>query len=140
MLEALANHFTMKDAGAIGSLCFPPEESKKLAILSHSFLCQECGPIIEKIKPWPEETESMKKEAEEVNLKAKEDNEIQNKEIEKVESEKQKVFEGLQKTMKEFRRKVSTTNNDANYTEKVNEENEINRVLLRNFSFGTNSN
>lgn len=46
-LVALRSFMTTPgNEGAIGSLNFPPEERKKLAIKSRSWECHECGPIV----------------------------------------------------------------------------------------------
>ncbi len=58
MLEAIISFLPSEGAGAIGALDWSAEERKRLARLSHSFVCPTCGPIAQLLsEPSKEEEE-----------------------------------------------------------------------------------
>jgi len=65
MLKALISYFPEKEGvTGVGALEYPPEERRKLAKMSKSFSCPQCGPIVKLLPEEEEETKTKEPERE----------------------------------------------------------------------------
>jgi len=76
MLKALISYFPEKEKVlGVGGLDFPPEERKRLALISKKWECPQCGPIKDIIKERDPEEKKVEEEAEKAKHKKRQQEE-----------------------------------------------------------------